>query len=168
MSRLDFFSPDGCDADVVLVSPLARIDGGGAVTDVSSLGKLEVRGDIEALETVSGEHVVPLGPGRALLVVHGSPAAARVRLRASGYRVYDQTAALAAFELEGEDLLRRLTELDLQKLPAVGSIARGTQAVIERISDIQDRGERFRLYVPQELGHYAAEVALDMAKGLSS
>ena len=102
------------------------------LTDVSSLGKLEVRGDIDALETVSGEHVVPLGPGRALLVVHGSPAAARVRLRASGYRVYDVTAALAAFEIEGEDLLRRLTELDLRELPAVGSIARGTPAVIER------------------------------------
>ena len=66
MSALDFFSPDASDADVVLVSPLARIDGGGTVTDVSSLGKLEVRGDIDALETVSGEHVVPLGPGRAL------------------------------------------------------------------------------------------------------
>jgi hypothetical protein len=177
MSGLDFFSPDGSDAGVVLVSPLARIDGGSTLTDVSSLGKLEVRGDIDALETVSGEHVVPLGPDRALLVVHGSPAAARVRLRASGYRVYDMTAALAAFEIEGEDLLRRLTELDLRELPAVGSIARGTTAVIERISDIQnrdiqnrdtqDRGERFRLYVPQELGHFAAEVALDMAKGLA-
>ena len=162
MTGLDFLSPDGCDPDVALVSPLARIPAGGAVTDVSAIGKLEVRGDIGALETVAGEHVLPLGPGRALLVLHGSPAAARVRLRASGYRVYDQTAALAAFEIEGEDLLRRLTELDLRELPAVGSIARGTPAVIERID-----GERFRLYVPQELGHFAAEVALDMAKGLS-
>jgi hypothetical protein len=166
MSGLDFFSPDHCDPDVVLVSPLARIAVGGPVTDVSGLGKLEVRGDIDALETVSGEHVVPLGPGRALVVVHGSPAAARVRLRASGYCVYDMTAALAAFEIEGEDLLRRLTELDLRELPAVGSIARGTQAVIERISVTEGGGERFRLYVPQELGHYAAEVAIDMAKGL--
>ena len=161
MSGLDFLSPDGCDPDVRLVSPLARIEGEGALTDVSSLGKLEVRGDIDALETVSGEHVVPIGLGRALLVVHGSPAAARVRLRASGYRVYDVTAALAAFELEGEDLLRRLTELDLRELPAVGSIARGAPAVIERLD-----GDRFRLYVPQELGHFAAEVVVDMAKGL--
>jgi hypothetical protein len=163
MTGLDFLSPDGCDPEVVLVSPLARIAVGGAVTDVSATGKLEVRGDIDALETVAGEHVLPLGAGRALLVLHGSPAAARVRLRASGYRVYDQTAALAAFEIEGEDLLRRLTELDLRDLPAIGSIARGTPAVIERVE-----GERFRLYVPQELGHYAAEVALDMAKGLAT
>ena len=162
MSGLDFLSPDSCNPDVVLTSPLARIDGAGVLTDVSGLGKLEVRGDIDALETVSGEHLVPIGAGRALLVMHGSPAAARVRLRASGYRVYDVTAALAAFEIEGEDLLRRLTELDLRALPAVGSIARGTPAVIER-----QEGERFRLYVPQELGHFAAEVALDMAKGLT-
>jgi hypothetical protein len=161
VSALDFLSPDGCDPDVALVSPLQRIDGADVVTDVSALGKLEVRGDIGALEVVSGEHLVPLGPARALLVVHGSPAAARVRLRASGYRVYDVTAALAAFELEGEDLLRRLTELDLRTLPAVGSIARGTPAVIER-----REGDLFRLYVPQELGHFAAEVVLDMAKGL--
>lgn len=161
MTGLDFLSPDGCDPDVALVSPLARIDGGGVVTDVSGLGKLEVRGDITALQPVAGEHVVPLGPNRALLVMHGSPAAARVRLRASGYRVYDVTAAFAAFELEGDDLMRRLTELDLRELPASGSIARGTPAVIERTD-----GNRFRLYVPQELGHFAAEVVLDMAKGL--
>ena len=55
-----------------------------------------------------------------------------------------------------------LTELDLRTLPAVGSIARGTPAVIER-----REGDRFRLYVPQELGHFAAEVVLDMAKGLN-
>jgi hypothetical protein len=166
MTGLDFLSPDGCDPDVALVSPLARIEGGGVVADVSGLGKLEVRGDITALQPVSGEHVVPLGPNRALLVMHGSPAAARVRLRASGYRVYDVTAALAAFELEGDDLMRRLTELDLRELPAVGSIARGTPAVIERIPAVAGSGDRFRLYVPQELGHFAAEVVLDMAKGL--
>ena len=133
------------------------------MTDVSSLGKLEVRGDIAAL----ADGVRRACSCRSARAGRSSsstarPAAARVRLRASGYRVYDVTAALAAFEIEGEDLLRRLTELDLRELPAVGSIARGTQAVIERTE-----GERFRLYVPQELGHFAAEVALDMAKGLA-
>ena len=42
----------------------------------------------------------------------------RDRLLAQGYRVYDMTAALAALEVEGEDLMRRLTELDLDALPA--------------------------------------------------
>ena len=120
MTGLDFLSPDGCDPTWCSRRRSPDIDGAGVVTDVSALGKLEVRGDIDALEPVSGEHLVPIGAGRALLVMHGSPAAARFRLRASGYRVYDVTAALAAFEIEGEDLLRRLTELDLRALPAVG------------------------------------------------
>ena len=39
--------------------------------------------------------------------------------------------------------MRRLTELDLDALPAIGSIARGTPALIERRG-----GERFRLFPP--------------------
>lgn len=162
MSRLAFLSLDGCDEGVGIVSPLARVASGGAVIDVSELGKLEVRGDVEALEAAAGEQVLPVGPGRALVVTDGSPAAARERLGGAGYRVYDMTAALAALELEGEPLLRRLTELDLERLPAIGSIARGVPALIERRD-----GERFRLFVPQELGHFVAEVVEDMARGLA-
>ena len=58
--------------------------------------------------------------------------------------------------------MRRLTELDLDALPAIGSIARGTPALIERRG-----GDRFRLFVPQELGHFVAEVVPDMARGLA-
>ena len=57
--------------------------------------------------------------------------------------------------------MHRLTELDLEALPAVGSVARGTPAVIERLE-----GERFRLFVPQELAQYVAEVINDQAAGL--
>jgi hypothetical protein len=71
------------------------------------------------------------------------------------------TAALAALEVEGEALMRRLTELDLDSLPAVGSILRGTPAVIERRG-----GDRFRLFVPQELGQFVAETIVDLAAGL--
>ena len=128
---------------------------GAAFTDVSQLGKLEVRGDVELLEAI------PLGPGRALLVLEGDVRGERDRLVGQGYRVYDMTAALAALEVEGEDLMRRLTELDLDALPAIGSIARGTTALIERLD-----GERFRLFVPQELGQFVAEVVTDMTRGL--
>jgi hypothetical protein len=154
MSRLSFLSPDECAHDVVQVSPLRRAELGSAVHDVSGLGLLEVRGDVLA-------GALPIGPGRGLLVVDGDVRAARERLAAEGLRVYDQTAALAAFEVEGEDLMRRLTELDLDALPAIGAVARGVPAVIERRG-----GERFRLFVPEELGHYVAEVAADAARGL--
>jgi hypothetical protein len=160
VSRLDFLSPDECGPDVALLSPLRHAPLGDSA-DRSELGKLEVRGDVTALVPLEGEQVLPLGPGRVLLVVDGSPAAARQRLSAAGFRVYDLTAALAALELEGEDLLARLTELEPAQLPTTGSIARGTPALIE-----QRDGGRFRLFVPQELGHYVAEVVADMAQGL--
>lgn len=147
MTRLGFLSPGECSPEVAM--------------DRSALGKLEVRGDVASLEPGEGEELLPLGPGRALLVTGGPTAAARERLAAAGYRVYDMTAALETLELDGEDLLRRLTELDLERLPAIGSIARGTPALIERRG-----GEHFRLFVPRELGRYVAEVVADMAKGL--
>ena len=116
---------------------------------------------VAAIDPAAGEELVRISPDRALLVIEGSTAAARERLAGQGYRAYDMTAALAALEVEGEDLMRRLTELDLDALPAIGSIARGTPALIERRG-----GERFRLFVPQELGHFVAEVIVDLQHGL--
>lgn len=147
MTRLGFLSPDECALEVAMDRP--------------ALGKLEVRGDVGSLRPREGEEVVPLGPDRVLLVTDGSPRGARERLTAAGHRVYDMTGALATLEVRGEDMLRRLTELDPRQLPAIGSVARGVPAVIER------RGaEAFRLHVPRELGDYLAEVVADMAEGL--
>jgi hypothetical protein len=155
VTRLAFLShPEG----VPFASPLRHVEG---VTDVSELGKLEIRGDVSSLVPAAGEELVRISPDRALLVMDGSTAAALERLAGQAYRAYDMTSALAAFEVEGEDVMRRLTELDLDGLPAIGSIARGTPALIERRG-----GERFRLFVPQELGHFVAEVVVDFQRGL--
>jgi hypothetical protein len=147
VSRLEFLSPVAAHA----VSPLRQVVG---VTDVSQLGKLEVRGGVP-------EGAIPIGVDRALVIVDGDARPERDRLLGEGYRVYDMTAALAALEVEGEALMRRLTELDLDALPAVGSILRGTPAIIERLG-----GDRFRLFVPQELGQFVAETVVDLAAGL--
>ena len=160
MSRLTFLSPDESDAEVPRVSPLRHVLTD-AFSDASALGKLEVRGNVSRLEPLAGEELVPIGPDRALLVVDAHTGAARERLLAEGYRVYDMSSALAGLEVEGEGLMRRLTELDLDRLPAIGAIARGTTALIERRG-----GERFRLFVPQELGQYVAEVISDLDAGL--
>jgi hypothetical protein len=125
-----------------------------AAVPPAGLGKLEVRGGVP-------EGAIPIGPARALVVVDGDPRAERDRLTAAGYRVYDMTAALYSLEVEGEQLMRRLTELDLDRLPAIGSVARGTTAVIERLGP-----ERFRLHVPQELGRYVTDVVDDLKAGL--
>lgn len=159
MTRLRFLSPGECIPDVALASPLAGVQAGKAFTDVSALGKLEVRGDLAGIETGHGEELLPLGPGRALLVCAGSSASARDRLTNAGYSVYDMTAGLAAFDVVGEHVMRRLTALDLDALPAVGSIGRGAPALIQR------RGETFRLFVPRELGHSLAEMTADIVEG---
>jgi hypothetical protein len=152
VTRLAFLSAH--EADVAPVSPLAHVRST-AFTDVSGLGKLEVRGGVP-------EGAIPIGIDRGLVLVDGDPRAERDRLTAEGYRVYDLTSALAGLEVEGEPLLRRLTELDLDALPAVGSVARGTPAIIERVGPA-----RFRLFVPQELAQYVAEVVNDQAEGLA-
>jgi hypothetical protein len=164
VTRLSFLSVD-LVAEQARTSPLANAltaDGAGIVRDVSALGKLELRGDVDAVRAAEGEELVRLAPGRALLITQGSPAAARERLGGGGVRVYDLTGSLAALEIEGDALLRRLTELDLEALPATGPVARGVPALIQRLD-----GERFRLFVPQELGHYVCETVLDLVQGVA-
>jgi hypothetical protein len=152
VTRLAFLSP----SNAPYLSPLARAIGDG-VTDVSHLRKLELRGALDGVDTAPGEALLRYAPSRALLVSEG-PAQ---RLSRPGVRVYDMTAALAAFEFDGEDVLRRLTDLEPAQLPAAGAIARDTWALIE------PRGEdRFRVFVSQELGHYVIEVVLDTLRGL--
>jgi hypothetical protein len=121
--------------------------------------RLEVRGPVDALQPEAGEKLLPLGPGRSLLV--DARPGARERLAADGYLAYDMTAALVLLEIDGDDLLRRLTDLVREQLPAVGSVARGTPALIEPLD-----GSRFRLYVPRELGEYVADVVSDLEQGL--
>lgn len=160
MTRLGFLSPSQAANGVAVASPLRQAAATGVI-DVSNLGKLELRAPLDRIELGPGEQLLRLRPDRGLLIVEGSPAATLARLTSDGVRAYDMTAALAAFEFSGEDVLRRLTELDPAGLPAVGSIARGTRAVID------DRGdETFRLFVPQELGRYVVEVVLDTLRGL--
>jgi hypothetical protein len=152
MTRLSFLSPH--EADVTPISPLADVPAIG-FKDVSALGKLEVRGRVP-------ERAIPIGFNRGLLVLDGDVRAERDRLTQEGLHVYDQTGALAGIEITGERLMRRLTELDLSSLPAVGSIARGIRAVIEPLGQA-----RYRIFVPQEFAEYVATVINDLAEGIN-
>ena len=158
---LDFLSPSLCDPDV-LASPLARalaaIDNG-KVGDLSLQGKIELRGDVDGVRAGLGEELIRFSPRRALLLVDGDAVPVLERLRDEDLYAYDSTAALAGLAFEGETVARRLTDLDLDRLPAAGSFAK-IGAVL-----IRDDGERFRVYFPQELGHYVAEVVLDAIEG---
>jgi hypothetical protein len=164
VSSLGFLSPSQCDPDA-LASPLARALAGISpelVRDLSLDAKVEIRGDLELVTPAAGEQLVRLSPRRGLLLCDDRPNAAVERLRAAGVRAYDATGALAGIELEGEQVLRRVTDLDLDRLPAAGSFAKIGAVVV------RDEGERFRVYFPQELGHYVAEVVLDAIAGLEN
>jgi hypothetical protein len=160
VSELAFLSVDrargGDGFDPRFASPLARaLAGTTLIRDLSHMGKIEVRGDVDALE-VDAE-VVQLGPRRALVLCEYERCA-DIRARLPGF-VIDMTGALAGIEVDGEGAMRRLTDLDLDALPATGKVAE-VPALVLRTDD------RFRIFFPQELGHYLAEVVLDVLEGI--
>jgi hypothetical protein len=159
---LAFLSPSRCEPGT-LESPMRRALAEtdlGLVEDLWLDGKVELRGDLELVEIVAGERLVRLSPRRGLLLTSEDPADRVGQLRAGGLLAYDATGALAGIALTGERAMRRLTDLDLDALPAAGPFA-NVPAVI-----LRDGEERFRVYVAQELGHYVAEAVLDALAGL--
>lgn len=160
MTELDFLSADRARGEGTfqprLASPLARVLAGtAAVRDLSLLGKIEVRGDVDAID-VDAE-VIRITSRRAL-VLSSYEQCAELRARLPG-TVIDMTGALAGLELEDERAMRRLTDLDLEALPAVGKVANVPATVLRD-------GSRFRIFFPQEFGHYVGEVVLDVLAGL--
>ena len=164
MTELAFLSPhlvDGGDeAAPRYRSPLARASSrwGGTIRDVSRLGKIEVRGDAGA---VGAGDVVAITARRALVLCDEGDVPERLAaLRRRFHDVVDVSAAYAGLEVGGEQLMRRLTDLDLDALPAVGNVAR-IRAVVLR------DGDTLRLFFPQEYADYVADVVADAARGLA-
>ncbi len=167
MSELEFLSPDRARPEAgfepIYRSPLERAlrDAPAGVRDLSRSGKLEVRGDLDGAGMPGGAEVVRLTPHRALVLcrpeeLHSLGAELRERFDS----VVDLTGALAGLQVQGEQLLRRLTDLDLAALPAAGEVAR-VRAIVLR------DGEDFQLFFPQEYGTYVVEVVLDALRGLA-
>jgi hypothetical protein len=160
MSELAFVSPAEARSENGVVpraaSPLARaLDGAAGIRDLSLLQKLEVRGPIAAIDVEAD--VIPITPERALVVCHDD--------RGVGLRkglpgtVVDVTAALAGIEVEGETLLRRLTDLGLDRLPAAGKVA-DVPALVRR------NGVRFQIFFPQEYGDHVVATVRDAQDGV--
>ena len=148
----------------MLMSPLRRALQGvdpAAVRDLSLDGVVEIRGDLDRVAPAAGEELVRLSPRRGFLFTDQDPADAAERLRADGVLAYDATGALAGMAIDGERVMRRLTDLDLDKLPSAGPFARVTAIVL------RDADGWFRVYVQQELGHYVAEAVVDAIRGLT-
>jgi hypothetical protein len=160
VTPLAFLSPDQARSQDLFAprfaSPLTRVLAGTrAVQDLSRLGKIEVRGDVDAID-VDAE-VIRITPRRAL-VLCPYERCAELRAELPGI-VIDMTGALAGLELDGERAMRRLTDLDLDALPAVGKVAEVPALVL-------GDGSRYRLFFPQEYAHYVGEVVLDVLEGI--
>jgi hypothetical protein len=157
-----FLSPTRC-AEGTTTSPLRRAledADPAAVRDLSLEGVVEVRGNVDAVSPDVGEELVRLSPRRAFLFTADDPADVAERLRATGALAYDATGALAGVAIASEQVMRRLTDLDLDRIPTAGPFAHVT-ALFRRGGD-----GWFHVYVQQELGHYVAEAVLDAVAGL--
>ena len=162
MSDLAFLSPGAADATAVWRSPLERAlaEAPPGIRDISRTGKVEVRGEIAELR-VEGAEAIWISAHRALVLCDYDETAAVMEKLADGFLAVDVTGALAGLEVQGAAVMRRLTDLDLDDLPAPGSIAH-VQAIV-----IRDEGETFRFFFPQEYGHYLGEVVTDLVRGLT-
>lgn len=159
---LDFLSPDLAAPEAVWRSPLERAlaHAPEGLEDVSRTALFEVLGDLDGLDA-DGAEVVRLTPERALVLCPFEEAGRlRTRLAGAGRLVVDVSAGWAGLRIRGEAVLRRLTDLDLDSLPAAGALAH-VQALV-----LRDDAETFRVFVAQEYGHYVAEVAADAARGV--
>jgi sarcosine oxidase gamma subunit len=164
VTHLDFLSPDLAAADARWASPLERAlaHAPAGIEDLSRTGVLEVRGELDGLDAGEAE-VVRLAPALALVLCPFEEAG-RVRTRLTGARrlVVDVSAGWAGIGIRDEVVLRRLTDLDLQRLPAAGLVAH-VRGIL-----IRPDNETFRVYVPQEYADYVAEVLIDAARGLTA
>jgi hypothetical protein len=151
MTDLAFLSLSAAPATSALTRALAGATG---IRDVSHLGKLEVRGG----RAPDGVEAIRITADRTLLVCDPERVA-EVREAAGGF-VLDLTGALAGIEVAGEQLLRRLTDLDLDALPASGKVA-GVAAVLTR------DGDTFRILFAQEYGRSVVELVRDVQAGLA-
>ena len=158
-----FVSPSRC-APETTTSPLRRALEGAdpaQVRDLSLEGIVELRGDLELVSVESGDELVRLSPRRGFLFTTSDAVDVADRARERGVLAYDATGALAGLAIASEQVVRRLTDLDLDLIPTAGPFA--------RVTAIFRRGANgwFHVHVPQELGHYVAEAVRDTSRGLT-
>ena len=162
MTHLDFLSPDLAAPDARWASPLERAlaHAPAGIEDLSRTAVFDIRGEVAGIAADDAE-VVRLTPDRALVLCPFEEAG-RLRTHLAGARrlVVDLSAGWAGLRVQGETLMRRLTDLDLDALPAAGIVAHVHALVL------RDEGDTFRVYVAQEYGHSLAEAVIDAAERL--
>ena len=159
MSDLAFLSPGRASAEAVWRSPLERALGGAPpdISDLSLTGKIEIRGDLP--RSITGGELVRITPTRGLVLCDFTKAVELLEKLSEDYLATDVSATLAGLSVHGEAVMRRITDLDLDALPAAGGVSH-VQAIVTR------DGDSFALWFGQEYSDYLAEVVIDAWEGL--
>jgi hypothetical protein len=159
VNELAFLSPGRASAEAVWRSPLERAlrEAPAEISDLSLTGKIEIRGDLP--RSVRGGELVRITQTRGLVLCDFTKTVDLLESLSADYLAIDVSASLAGLSVRGEQLMRRLTDLDLDALPAAGSVAH-IQALVTR------DGDSFALWFGQEYADYLAEVVIDAWEGL--
>lgn len=161
MSELAFLSPGRASAEAVWHSPLERAlrDAPPEISDLSLTGKIEIRGELP--KSVKGGELVRITPSRGLVLCDFTKTVELLEKLSQDHMAIDVSATLAGLSIRGETLMRRITDLDLDALPAAGAVSH-IQAVVTR------DGDSIALWFGQEYSDYLAEVVIDAWKGLQA
>jgi len=159
VSDLAFLSPGRASAEAVWRSPLERAlrEAPPEISDLSLTGKIEIRGDLP--RSVKGGELVRVTPTRGLILCDFTKTVELLEKLSEDYVAIDVSATLAGLSVRGEAVMRRITDLDLDGLPAAGAVSH-VQAIVTR------DGDSFALWFGQEYSDYLAEVVIDAWKGL--
>jgi len=159
VSGLAFLSPGHASAEAVWRSPLERAlhDAPPEIGDLSKSGKIEIRGDLP--KSVKGAELIRITSTRGLVLCDFAKSVELLEKLSKDYEAFDLTGTLAGLSVQGEQVMRRITDLDLDALPAAGAVSH-IQAVVTR------DGDSFALWFGQEYSDYLAEVVIDAWEGL--
>jgi sarcosine oxidase gamma subunit len=159
VSDLAFLSPGRTSAEAAWRSPLERAlrEAPPGISDLSLIGKIEIRGDLP--RSVKGAELVRITPNRGLVLCDFTKTIELLEKLSQEYVATDVSGTLAGLLVRGEALMRRITDLDLDALPAAGSVSH-VQAVVTR------DGDSFAIWFAQEYSDYLAEVVIDAHEGL--
>lgn len=160
MTELAFLSPGRASAEAAWRSPLERALRAAPpeVTDLSLTGKIEIRGDLDAFSR-RGAELIRITPSRGLVLCDFTKTVDLLAKLRPQFLAIDMSGTLASIGLRGEAVMRRITDMDLDALPAAGAVSH-VQALVTR------DGDSFRLFFGQEYSDYLAEVVIDAYEGL--
>jgi len=159
VSDLAFLSPGRASTEAMWRSPLERALQGAPpdISDLSLTGKVEIRGKLP--KSVKGGELVRITPNRGLVLCDLTKTVALLEKLSEDLFAIDVSASLAGLSIRGEAVMRRITDLDLDALPAAGAVSH-VQAIVTR------DGDSFALWFAQEYSDYLAEVVIDAREGL--